>query len=151
LEVVAVPGFAFVGQRVAAVILEVVVVVAMGVAVDSLEVVTLEVAAVVALNFVVDALVVVVVTLGNIAVPVALELAVVLQKLGVPWLVAAENSTIVAATIVVLVAAAVVVAVVVEEVIVPASLVHWFEEVMKEKQNLEFPLVKMQSNLVAIP
>jgi hypothetical protein len=129
-----------------------------------LEVVTLEIAAVVVLDFVVDALVVVVVTLGNIAVPVpvALEAAVVLQKLGVPWLVATENSTIVAATIVVLVAAAVVVVVVVavvvvavvvvvEEVSAPASLVYCFEEVMKEKLSLKFPLVKMQSNSVAIP
>jgi hypothetical protein len=120
------------------------VVVAMGVAAESLEVVTLEIDAVAALGFVVVALVVAVVTLGNIVVPVpvALEVAVVLQKLGVPWLVATENSAIVVVTTVVLAAAAAVV--VVEEVIAPASCVHCFEEVMKAKLSLEFPLVKMQ-------
>ena len=42
---------------------------------------TLEIAAVVALVFIVDALVVVVVTLGNISVPVALELLLCYRNL----------------------------------------------------------------------
>ena len=37
-----------------------------------------------------------------------------------------------------------------EKVIAPASPVYWFEEVLKEKLSLEFPLVKMLSNLVVI-